>query len=126
MELEINLYTKLISTQNIYSGSNRHCRMEYKRIISFFTKQSIEGWWTKKKPFDYPVHLKFQFYIGEGKIFDTGNYSYTAKIIEDCLKGVVLKDDDARYVHNWEILVPVHVKMCPYNRCKVIFEESKI
>jgi hypothetical protein len=44
--------------------------------------------------FDKPV--KITFYWNDG--LDCSNHAYMAKMIEDCLKGYIIKDDSRRYV----------------------------
>lgn len=124
-KLTINLYCTLLSTQEIYSGKHYRKRVEYKRQIAFYTKQAIDNWWENKAMLNYPIDISFKFTVAKQKMFDTGNYSYTAKVIEDAFKGRVLKDDDSRYVHDWRILKSSRNIYAPFNICDVTLKESK-
>jgi len=48
----------------------------------------------------YPVMLNFTFYF-RGRLLDTSNTSYMAKLIEDSLvKSRILEDDTPKFIHS--------------------------
>lgn len=97
---------KHISTNDIYSGSHFSKRKKQKEVfLDHFSTSPAR----RIKPFNKPVNLKFIPVIGRGvRRFDTSNYSYGAKMLEDCLTkyGIIL-DDGNDYVKNIETMPPV-------------------
>lgn len=94
------------STNTIYAGKHfRERNRDKENIADHFSTSPAR----RIKPFTKPVNLKFVPVISKGvKSFDTSNYSYGAKMIEDCLvKYGVLQDDTNKHVKNVELMPPV-------------------
>lgn len=89
--------TVMTSTNSIYAGKHFRERKKDKETIADYFSLSAAR---KLKPFDRPVNLQFYPVLGKGvRAFDTTNYSYVAKMIEDCMvKYGVLQDDNNKFV----------------------------
>lgn len=92
------------SSNQIYAGINRWDRMKHKAqaMVAMSKLGHIP-------PIDYPVDIEMTPHIGKGKrVYDTSNYSYTYKLLEDALvHKQVLIDDNLRYVKGMNIRPPV-------------------
>lgn len=93
MKLTLPLPEK-ISTNSIYSGKHWRVRAKHKER---YLADTIE--WKNLKPVtEFPVEITYIFRF-KGKLLDTSNCSYMAKLIEDCLVAHgVLPNDTPHYV----------------------------
>lgn len=110
-----------VSTNTIYSGKHFRERKKDKEYIADHFSLSPAR---RIKPFNKPVNLKFIPVIGKGvRAFDSSNYSYGAKMLEDCLvKYGILEDDTNKFVKSFELNPPVRGQHSGY--LIVITEQS--
>lgn len=110
------------STNTIYAGKHfRERKKDKEHIVDHFSTSPAR----KIKPFDKPVNLKFIPVIGKGvKGFDSSNYSYGAKMLEDCLvKFGILEDDTNKFVKSFELNPPVRG---PFSGYLIVITEQSI
>lgn len=88
------LLPEKISTNAIYSGLHYRVR---KKQADLFHKQMLE-FKNKYEITHYPVDIIYLFYF-KGKLLDSSNCSYMAKLIEDgMIKIGLLKNDSPKFV----------------------------
>lgn len=89
------------STNSIYAGVHWAKRNKLASDFKFLIRQILGPC----KPFDFAIDIEFTPVLGKGaKARDTGNYSYTCKLIEDGLVHAgLLSDDGPKYVGRWII-----------------------
>lgn len=124
IKLVIPINGKLLSTNEIYSGKNQYKRLQYKEfIVSCFNAADVDV----KVMCKTCVNISYSFAVRDQRLFDTSNYSYTAKILEDCLRGKAIKDDSAEWVGDSTIRKPVKAgKYAPYvAQCIITIKERK-
>lgn len=92
MVLELPL-PKKISTNKIYAGIHWATR---KKQADLFHKSLME--FRGKKVEEYPVNINYIFEF-KGKLLDTTNCTYMAKLIEDSLViNGIIEDDSPKFV----------------------------
>lgn len=88
-------FCKRFGLNSIYSGKHWSKRKEDKEYWHWLIKSELEKQAIPAKIFDKPVCIAF--YWNDG--LDCSNHAYIGKMIEDCLKGYLIKDDSRRYVN---------------------------
>ena len=79
---------------SIYSGKHWSKRNEDKEYWHWLIKSELAKQNIPAKTFEKPVCITF--YWNDG--LDCSNHAYIGKMVEDCLKGHLIKDDSRRYV----------------------------
>ena len=83
-----------VSSNKIYAGEHWRKRAKMKEDYFWITKVPFK----KLAPIKEKVNLDFVFYFS-GRLLDSSNCSYAAKILEDCLVAHgVLKDDTTKQI----------------------------
>lgn len=83
-----------LSTNAIYSGIHWAVRIKHANDAHTIVKLDTKG----IVKFTKPVNIEFTIYKS-GKMYDTSNCSYTAKLIEDGLvRAGILSDDTQKHV----------------------------
>ena len=78
----------------IYAGKHWSQRKEDKDYWHWLIKSELMKQKIPVQMFSNPVSITF--YWNDG--LDCSNHAYIAKMIEDCLKGYLIKDDSRHYV----------------------------
>jgi len=93
MKLVLPLPEK-ISTNTIYAGKHWRTRARHKER---YLADTVE--WKNLTPItEYPVEITYIFRF-KGRLLDTTNVAYMAKVVEDCLVAHgVLSNDSPQYV----------------------------
>lgn len=78
----------------VYSGDHWSVRKHQASHIHLLVRSSIHKQCGKVKVFSEPVHIRIMY----NSRLDIDNHGYISKLIIDGMKGVLLKDDDRRYV----------------------------
>ena len=86
------------STNAIYAGVHHRVRMKHKRQARIAVMSAVAG----LAPIRTKVDIVFTPRLGKSEVSrDTSNYSYGAKLIEDCIVECgLLKDDTNKFVGN--------------------------
>ena len=109
------------STNIIYAGVHWSKRKRMADEAHLLTKIACKG----LRSFIEPVSLIFQPMI-RGRAYDTLNYSFTAKMIEDgIVRSGILKDDTKKYVGAVTILPPIKIKKPEQSYMEVELREGK-
>lgn len=82
------------STNRYYSGKPFPVRNRDKDVWKWIVYSALLKAKIPKRPLDYPVEIIFSF----DDRLDCSNHSIVEKMIEDALKGWVLKDDTRKWV----------------------------
>lgn len=107
---EFNIFVPYIapSTNAMYAGQHWMQRAKHKRdaMLAVVVALSLLR---EKKGFTKPVRVELEPQLGKGKrAYDVSNYSYTYKLIEDCLvERGVLVSDTASFVKELRFKSPV-------------------
>lgn len=96
------------STNAMYAGQHWRKRVKHK----FDAKKAVMvalAAMPDKQVFTKPVHVELEPRLGKGKrAYDVSNYSYTYKLIEDCLvERGILVSDTAAFVKELRFKSPV-------------------
>lgn len=94
------------STNAMYAGQHWRVRVRHKNDAIMAVMVALGA---RYKKFDTPVRIEVQPQLGKGKrSYDVSNYSYSYKLIEDCLVArKVLKNDTADFVRQVDFLAPI-------------------
>lgn len=107
----MNLFVPYIapSTNAMYSGQHWIKRKTHKAIALKAVVCALAISRNNTTRFDGPVEISIQPHLGKGKrAYDVSNYSYTYKLIEDCLvERGILKNDTSGCVAAVKFLSPV-------------------
>lgn len=106
---QMSLFVEYIapSTNAMYAGQHWSKRKAHKAAAEAAVMVALMQ--TGKQVFTKPVKIQMQPNLGKGKRgYDVSNYSYTFKLIEDCLvsRGI-LKADTADFVKEVRFMSPV-------------------
>lgn len=124
MKFVIPLNGRLIPTNSIYTGISHFKRIAYKDFIrACFNAAEIDV----KEICKSCVDISYEFHMRDQRLFDTSNYSLTQKILEDCLRGIAIKDDSPEWVGDSLIKKPVKAgKYAPHiAQCIITIKERK-
>ena len=91
--VDINIKCSL-SANRIYSGIHYSIRQSHIDLIHGLTIQAMKEYGIEKKPLNYPVKCTYWF----DDRLDLSNNSYVMKMIEDAMKGWIIKDDSRNYI----------------------------
>ena len=107
------------STNRIYAGVHWSERHKVKQVGRLATRSAAHHW---IKPFNSPVILRFTPFINiSDKMYDTSNYSYSNKIIEDELVYTgIIQRDTASFVRSWIMMAPERTSLQSYTRLEII------
>jgi hypothetical protein len=96
------------STNAMYAGQHWSARSKHKSNAKKAVMVALAAL-QEKKIFTKPVHIQLEPQLGKGKrAYDVSNYSYTYKLIEDCLvERGVLVSDTAAFVKELRFKSPV-------------------
>jgi hypothetical protein len=86
-------FCKEYGLNSIYAGKHWARRKADKEDWHYLVKQALNSA-RPLKMFDKPVRINFYW----NDNLDCSNHAYMGKMIEDCLKGYIIKDDSRRYV----------------------------
>lgn len=91
---EMAEWNKEYGLNSIYSGKhwtkrNADSEFWHNLVYTYLRQQKI-----LKKPFDEPVRITFYW----NDNLDCSNHAYMGKLIEDGIKGYLIKDDSKKYV----------------------------
>lgn len=92
-------WNKLYGLNAYYAGKHWSKRKEDAQFWHALTRRAMEDGHCRKKPFDRPVVITYLF----NDRLDCSNHAMIAKMIEDGMKGRIIKDDTRRYVRGMEI-----------------------
>lgn len=85
----------------IYSGKNHFARKRDADAWHGLTAAAMHNCRCRKEPFENPVTITFLW----NDRMDLSNHAYMAKMIEDAMKGRIIKDDNRKWVkgivHLW-------------------------
>ena len=115
LTIQIPINTKLVSSNSIYAGTSHYKRRQYKDNISREVCPALLKY--AKRDINRQVRLTWCFHVKSQKLFDASNYGYTAKIIEDLLVGVIIPNDNAKWVLASNILAPIRLNKWNPNEC---------
>lgn len=106
---QMSLFIEYIapSTNAMYAGQHWTRRKKHKAAADAAVMIALHQ--TDKRKFALPVKIEVQANLGKGKRgYDVSNYSYTFKLIEDCLvsRGV-LENDTPDFVKEVRFMSPV-------------------
>lgn len=87
-------FNKRFGLNAYWSGKHYRARAQDARDIHSLTILSIKKARVKKEPFDIPVKITFEWSDG----LDCSNHAALGKMIEDAMKGWIIKDDSPRWV----------------------------
>ena len=91
---EMAAWNKEYGLNSIYVGKHwtkRNADSEFwHNLVYLYLKQQKIA----KKPFEKPVHIIFRW----NDNLDLSNHAYESKLIEDGIKGYLIKDDSKKYV----------------------------
>lgn len=87
-------FCKRFGLNSIYAGKHWSKRKEDKEYWYWLIKSELAKQSVPAKIFEKAVCITFHWNDG----LDCSNHAYIAKMIEDCLKGYLIKDDSRRYV----------------------------
>ena len=82
----------------IYAGKHWAERRKDAQMWHMLTRSAINAAKIRKVPFDRPVVISFCW----NDRLDLSNHAYMAKMIEDAIKGTLIKDDSRKYVVGME------------------------
>lgn len=91
-------WNKAYGLNAIYAGKHWSKRRDDARLWHTLTVSAINAAHIRKRPFERPVVLTFQW----NDRLDCSNHAYMAKLIEDGMKGILLHDDSRRWVRGIE------------------------
>lgn len=96
------------STNSMYAGQHWSKRVQHKRDAKEAVLAALSSL-SEKKVFTKPVRVELEPRLGKGRrAYDVSNYSYTYKLIEDCLvERGVLVSDAASFVKELRFKSPV-------------------
>lgn len=96
------------STNAMYAGQHWSDRTKHKNNAKKAVMVALAAL-QEKKIFTKPVRVEFEPQLGKGKrAYDVSNYSYTYKLIEDCLvERGILVSDTAAFVKELRFKSPV-------------------
>ena len=92
--LPIKIKAKEFSLNSIYSGKHWSKRKNDAKYIHLLVKSELIKQKIPKFPYKTPVIIEFYY----NTRLDCSNHGYITKLIEDALKGWVIKDDLRKYV----------------------------
>lgn len=106
---QMSLFIEYIapSTNAMYAGQHWSVRKKHKAAASAAVMVALHQ--VDKHKFVNPVKIEVQANLGKGKRgYDVSNYSYTFKLIEDCLvsRGI-LQNDTSDFVKEVRFMSPV-------------------
>jgi hypothetical protein len=99
-------YGAKYSLNKVYAGKHWTAREADAHWWHSYTQAAMRKQGIRKQPFTKPVEIIFYW----NDRLDLSNEAYTAKMIEDALKGWVILDDNRKYVQ--AITHRVHGKNC--------------
>lgn len=106
----MNLFVPYIapSTNAMYSGQHWRKRMEHKKQALLAVLSALSGRKDLLKKFTNPVRISVHPVLAKNRrAYDVSNYSYTYKLIEDCLvERKILQNDTPGFVRSVLYLSP--------------------
>lgn len=87
-------FCKRYGLNAIYAGKHWSKRSEDSEYWHYLVKQTMREHGIPKRMFDKPVEINFWWDDG----LDCSNHAYMGKMIEDAMRGYILKDDRRKYV----------------------------
>lgn len=91
-------WNKQYGMNAIYAGKHWSKRREDAKMWHMLTLSAMQKAQCRRTPFDKPVVITFLW----NDRMDCSNHAYMAKLIEDGMKGRIIKDDSCRWVKGIE------------------------